>query len=67
MNSTAPSLPQTADEELLCCLGPGFPPLAGSDPVRIGQIEAEFATGFSALSKIDKGVSIFGSARTPVR
>lgn len=65
MSSTAPSLPQTADEELLCCLGSGFPPLAGSDPARIRQIENEFAAGFSALAEIDKGVSIFGSARTP--
>ena len=65
MSSTAPSLPQTADEELLCCHGRGFPPLAGSDPARIRQIEAEFAAGFSALAAIDKGVSIFGSARTP--
>ena len=57
--------PLTLDEELLCCLGPGFPPLAETDPDRIRRIERELAAGFSALAGVEKGVSIFGSARTP--
>lgn len=54
----------TADEELLCCLGPQFPPLAQTDPARIRRIEAELAKGFRSLEGVTKGVSIFGSART---
>ncbi len=54
----------TADEELLCCLGPAFPPLDQTDPARIRRIEAELAKGFHALEGVTKGVSIFGSART---
>ena len=54
----------TADEELLCCLGASFPPLAWTDPARIANLTREFATGFSALSDVVKAVSVFGSART---
>ena len=53
----------TADEELLCCLGPTFPPLANTDPARIAALTREFAAGFSALSDVVKAVSVFGSAR----
>jgi len=55
--------PATSDEELLCCLGPGFPPLAETDPERIRRIAAELGEGFSALAGVEKAVSIFGSAR----
>ncbi len=35
------------------------------DPARLDLIRREFERGFRALSHVDKGVSIFGSARTP--
>lgn len=53
--------PATLDEELLCCLGPAFPPLVASDPERIHRIESESAEGFSRLAGITKAVSFFGS------
>ena len=53
----------TADAELLCCLGPTFPPLADTDPARIAALTREFAAGFSILSDVVKAVSVFGSAR----
>lgn len=58
-------IPATRDEELLCCLGPGFPALAGSDPDRVARIRDEVASGFAALTDVAHAVSIFGSARTP--
>lgn len=58
-------IPSTCDEELLCCLGPGFPPLAGSDPDRVARIRDEVAVAFAALTTVTQAVSIFGSARTP--
>ena len=57
----------TADEELLCCLGPAFPALADSDPARIAAIATEFAGGFGALTDVVKAVSVFGSARSRPR
>lgn len=57
--------PATCDEELLCCLGPGFPALAGSDPDRVVRIRDEVAHGFAALADVTRAVSFFGSARTP--
>jgi uncharacterized protein (TIGR00730 family) len=53
----------TCDEELLCCLGPAFPPLAATDPARIRRIAAELADGFSRLDDVTRAVSMFGSAR----
>lgn len=35
------------------------------DPWRIFRIMAEFVDGFESMAKIDNGVSVFGSARTP--
>ena len=55
----------TPDEELLNCAGPGFATLRQGDSARLDFIRAEFERGFAALGHIDKGVSIFGSARTP--
>ena len=63
--TTAPvGNPRTADEELLCCLGPAFPALAESDPERLARIHAELAYGFDQLGDVRRAVSIFGSART---
>lgn len=59
-----PLIPATADEELLCCLGPGYPDFADSDPDRVARIRDEVAYGFSALAGVAHAVSIFGSART---
>lgn len=58
-------VPATQDEELLCCLGPGFPALAHTDADRVARIRDEVAAGFAALSNVAHAVSIFGSARTP--
>lgn len=57
--------PATCDEELLCCLGPGFPPLVGTDPDRVARIRDEVASGFAALTDVAQAVSIFGSTATP--
>jgi len=59
------SRPQTADEALLRSPAPRPPQLDGADQAWIAQIGVEIATGFEALAPLDKGVSIFGSARTP--
>ncbi len=60
-----PRAPATLDEELLHCLGPGFPDFADSDPMRVARIRDEIAYGFAALADVAHAVSIFGSARTP--
>lgn len=65
MSEPTAHTPATRDEELLCCLGPGFPALAGSDPDRVARIRDEVASGFAALTDVTNAVSIFGSARTP--
>jgi len=65
MTEPTPHEPATRDEELLCAVGPGFAPLAGSDPDRIARIRDEVAAGFAALTDVTDAVSIFGSARTP--
>ena len=64
MYESAAHIPATCDEELLCCLGPNYPALAGSDPDRVARIRDEVAYGFSALTDVAHAVSIFGSART---
>ena len=67
MDTNAPGGdPLTFDEELLGALGAGEePPLAEDDRIRIAAIAAELATGFQALAHVRKGVSFFGSSRTP--
>jgi uncharacterized protein (TIGR00730 family) len=61
--SPAPRGPATVDEELLHCLGPGYPHFADSDPDRVARISDEIAYGFAALADVAHAVSIFGSAR----
>lgn len=61
---SVPTLPRTADEDLLCC-PPGGAALTDDDRVRLARIDAEIAAGFAALSGIGPAVSVFGSARTP--
>ena len=65
MHESTAHMPSTRDEELLCCLGPNFPALAGSDPDRVARIRDEVAYGFATLAEVAHAVSIFGSARTP--
>ena len=60
----APAEAMTFDEELLCSAGAGVPPLPNADRTRLATIAAEFEAGFRALGRIEKGVSVFGSART---
>jgi hypothetical protein len=58
--------PLTFDEELLGALGAGeAPPLAATDRARVTAIADELAAGFRTMSQVRKGVSFFGSARTP--
>jgi uncharacterized protein (TIGR00730 family) len=52
-------LPRTPDEELLV-----GPPEVATDPMRIQRMRRELETGFAALADVDRGVTIFGSART---
>ena len=56
---------RTEDEELLCCLGPAFAPLADTDPARLRRIAAELADGFHRMRGVDRAVAVFGSARLP--
>lgn len=56
MNRHVPTLP---DEDLLCCPAD----VGGDDPERLARITAEIAAGFEQLADIERGVSVFGSAR----
>ena len=53
----------TEDEKLLQQHGPRTD-FTRSDPWRVMRITSEFIEGFDVLSGVQKGVSIFGSART---
>ena len=55
----------TFDEELLLWLGEQPPEKRAADALRIHAIAAEFAHGFAALSRVERAVTVFGSARTP--
>jgi uncharacterized protein (TIGR00730 family) len=57
--------PTSPDERLLNCVGPALAARHDDDPVRLDRIRGELERGFAALRTIGKGVSIFGSARTP--
>jgi len=56
---------QTFDEELLLWLGDEPPNVRAADSERIRDIAAEFARGFDALARVERAVTVFGSARTP--
>lgn len=55
----------TFDEELLLWLGDEPASAREEDTLRIHEIAAEFAMGFSGLSRVGPAVTVFGSARTP--
>jgi uncharacterized protein (TIGR00730 family) len=56
--------PATTDEELLGAQGPAVA-TEHTETERLARIHDELARGFDALAHITRGVSIFGSARTP--
>jgi uncharacterized protein (TIGR00730 family) len=51
--------PRTPDEELL-----ESPARVETDPMRIRRMRRELESGFAALADVDRGVTVFGSART---
>jgi uncharacterized protein (TIGR00730 family) len=55
--------PVTEDEKLLQQPSVGVADFTRTDPWRVLRIMGEFIEGFDTLSSIDKGVTIFGSAR----
>ena len=55
--------PITEDEKLLQQPGPRSD-FTRTDPWRVLRITGEFIEGFDVLASVEKGVSIFGSART---
>lgn len=59
-----PRFANTFDEDLLLGVGLDVPLDTTDDPERIHKIAAEFEYGFEALADVQRGVSIFGSART---
>jgi uncharacterized protein (TIGR00730 family) len=54
-----PAEPRTPDEELLDSSAQ-----TATDPMRIQRMRRELEIGFAALADVDRGVTIFGSART---
>lgn len=57
-------LPLTEDEKLLRQPGGRRDDFTQTDPWRVMRILGEFIEGFDTLSSIERGVTIFGSART---
>jgi uncharacterized protein (TIGR00730 family) len=60
-----PRAPRTSDEELLGAEHEAVESVR-TDEQRIARMQAEMAEGFAALANVNCGVSLFGSARTPV-
>jgi uncharacterized protein (TIGR00730 family) len=63
-NVTDVHRPATTDEEILGAQGPVVA-TEHTETERLARIHDELARGFDALAHITRGVSIFGSARTP--
>ena len=57
-------LPLTEDAKLLRQPGGGRVDFTQTDPWRVLRIMGEFIEGFDVLAALDKGVTIFGSARS---
>ncbi len=64
MSTIEPQLPSSDDEELLAA-ELGSVVSQKTDPERIARMSAELEMGFERLRGTARGVSIFGSARTP--
>jgi uncharacterized protein (TIGR00730 family) len=60
-----PDEPRTTDEELLSRPAPGRPASREGDEIRVDRMRGELEDGFAALARVERGVTIFGSARTP--
>jgi hypothetical protein len=60
----SPRAPSSSDEELLRAEH-AVPHSAYTDEQRVARMAAEMQHGFDALTQVKRGVSIFGSARTP--
>jgi uncharacterized protein (TIGR00730 family) len=60
-----PEPPRTPDEELLALPAPGRPASREGDEIRVARMRGELADGFAALAGVERGITIFGSARTP--
>jgi uncharacterized protein (TIGR00730 family) len=56
--------PLTRDEELLSIPAPGAPASAYHDAIWIERVRAELEAGFEALVHVERGITVFGSART---
>jgi uncharacterized protein (TIGR00730 family) len=54
--------PMTEDEKLLQAPSPGES-FTKTDPWRVMRITSEFVEGFDTLASVEKGVTVFGSAR----
>jgi hypothetical protein len=54
----------TEDEKLLQQPGGRFDDFTRTDPWRVLRITSEFIEGFDTLADVQKGVTVFGSART---
>jgi uncharacterized protein (TIGR00730 family) len=61
---TAHDTPLTRDEQLLSIPAPGVPASPYEDEVWIERVRVELETGFEALAGVERGVTVFGSART---
>jgi predicted Rossmann-fold nucleotide-binding protein len=56
--------PLRHDQLALAVPSPGRTVLAPGDVVLIAEVRDELRTGFGALAAVERGVSVFGSART---
>lgn len=63
--SKLPHFAATFEADLLLGVGDDVPLSSKDDPARIAGITEEFKMGFEALADVQRGVSVFGSARTP--
>jgi len=64
-HQTSPERELTFDEELLLWLGDEPAEVRAADAERVRDIASEFARGFASLARVERAVSVFGSARTP--
>lgn len=63
--SMAERVPLTDDEAMLQIPAPGISASAEGDGVLLARVQSELREGFRALADLQRGISVFGSARTP--